>query len=273
METEYDRIPFWKWGLSLVGGFVLTLFAYAFVGGVGRFSNIVPIKVGLLAMSGVGLLVLYACWSRLTDGSWPSGLAIRKASGDVALGLGTGAAYFCIITAALALPGFYGITAVNNCWTDLLISFAYCFMVACGEEVIFRGILFKMVDKRFNTAAALLVSGLLFGLMHLLNPGATLWSAVAIAIEAGFLLGAAYKWSGGLWLPIGIHWAWNFTEGNIFGFNVSGGAESVRLFVPEIRGPELLTGGGFGPEASIVSVLLGLALTIIFLKSGRKSIL
>lgn len=273
MRTEYDRIPFWKWGLSLVAGFVLTLFAYGLVGGIGGLSNIIPVKIGLLAMSGVGLLALYSGWCRLTEGRWPSGLAIRKAPWDTVLGLGIGAAYFCVIAAILALPGFYRITSVNNCWTDLLISFAYCFMVACGEEVIFRGILFRMIDERFNTAAALLVSGLLFGLMHLLNPGATLWGAVAIAVEAGFLLGAAYKCSDGLWLPIGIHWAWNFTEGNIFGFNVSGTPESVRLFVPEISGPDLLTGGRFGPEASIVAVLLGIALTIVFLKTGRKSTL
>lgn len=272
MKTEHVKTPLWKWGLLLVAGFAVTLVAYGLVGGIGSLSDIIPIKIGLLAMSGAGLLVLYACWSRLTDGKWPSGLAIRKAPEDVGLGLIVGAVYFCTIAAILVLPGYYRVVDVNNCWTDLLISFASCFMVACGEEVMFRGILFKMIDERFNTMAALLASGLLFGLMHLLNPGATLWRAVAIAVEAGFLLGAAYKCSGTLWIPIGIHWAWNFTEGNIFGFNVSGSSESIRLLVPEISGPDLLTGGDFGPEASIVAVVLGLSLTAAFLKRRSSSL-
>ena len=255
----------WKWSLILVAGLLLTLVAYGLVGGIGSLGDGVPVNICLSLMSGTGLLGLYACWNRLTEKRWPSDLSLSKAFKNTVTGIGIGVAYFCVVTGMLAALGHYKVLSVNPRCMDLLVSFCSCFVVACGEEVIFRGVLFRMIDERFNTVAALLVSGLVFGLMHILNPGATLWCSFAIAVEAGFLLGAAYKCSGTLWLPIGIHWAWNFTEGNIFGFNVSGGSEGVRLFVPEVSGPDILTGGNFGPEASILAVVLGLILTVAFL--------
>lgn len=267
--SEYFKMPLWKWSLLLVAGLLLTFVAYGLVGGMGSFGGGVTVNICFSLVEGAGMLGFYACWSRLTEKQWPSDLSLAKASKNIVTGIGIGVAYFCVVTGILAALGHYKVMSVNHCCMDLLVSFFSCLVVACGEEVIFRGVLFHMIDKRFNTWAALSVSGLLFGLVHLLNPGATLWSAVAIAVEAGFLLGAAYKCSGALWLPIGIHWAWNFTEGNIFGFNVSGGSDGIRLFVPEISGPDLLTGGNFGPEASIVAVLLGLVLTVAFLRHFR----
>jgi hypothetical protein len=80
-------------------------------------------------------------------------------------------------------------------------------------------------------------------------------------VEAGLLLGAAYKYSGTLWLPIGIHWAWNFTQGNIFGFEVSGKDLGASLLKSTVSGPDWLTGGAFGAEASVIPVLLGLILS------------
>ena len=105
--------------------------------------------------------------------------------------------------------------------------------------------------------------------MHYWNPGASLWSSCAIAIEAGLLLGAAYKHFGTLWLPIGIHWAWNYVQGNVLGFAVSGVQTSDKVFSPIITGPDWITGGAFGAEASVPAVGIGLLLTIILL-AGRK---
>jgi membrane protease YdiL (CAAX protease family) len=93
--------------------------------------------------------------------------------------------------------------------------------------------------------------------VHITNPGGTLWASIAIAIEAGLLLGAAYKWSGTLWLPIGIHWAWNFAQGNIFGFAVSGNQAGDSIIVSQVDGPAWLTGGAFGAEASVIAVVVG----------------
>ena len=68
-----------------------------------------------------------------------------------------------------------------------------------------------------------------------------------------------------LWLPIGIHWAWNFMEGNIFGFYVSGHPENYRMLTPSISGPNTYTGGDFGPEASIIAIILGVSLSAWFI--------
>ena len=137
--------------------------------------------------------------------------------------------------------------------------------VAVGEEMIFRGVVFRWLDERWNTWVALLVSALIFGWIHISNDNASWWSSLAISIEAGLLLGAAYKWSGSLWLPIGIHWTWNYTQGNIFGLAVSGTHAGNTVLVTTVDGPDIITGGVFGPEASIIAVIFGILYTIIFL--------
>jgi hypothetical protein len=130
-----------------------------------------------------------------------------------------------------------------------------------GEELAFRGVIFRMTEERLGTAAALIISSLLFGLVHAANPGATLVSTAAIALEAGGLLGMAYSASRSLWLPIGLHFGWNFTEGGIFGTAVSGG-QSHGLVDSVLSGPTLMTGGSFGPEASVIAVVVCLAATV-----------
>jgi membrane protease YdiL (CAAX protease family) len=120
-------------------------------------------------------------------------------------------------------------------------------------------VLFRVVEEAAGTTIAILFSAILFGLLHGFNPGATAVSTGAIAIEAGVLLAVAYALTRNIWLVVGIHMSWNFTEGNIFGAHVSGNAASHSLVRTTLSGPEILTGGAFGPEASIISVLLGVA--------------
>ena len=108
---------------------------------------------------------------------------------------------------------------------------------------------------------------------HLANPNATLLSAIAIMVEAGIFLGAAYMLTRRLWLAIGIHAGWNFTEGGIFGVSISGGAATKGIFSVALVGHPLLTGGAFGPEASIVAIVACLAVAAVLLalavRAGR----
>lgn len=106
-----------------------------------------------------------------------------------------------------------------------------------------------------GTWLALLISAIFFGVAHLANPGATATSVVAVALEAGLLLAAAYMVTRRLWFPIGIHIAWNYTQGNVFGISVSGN-EAHGLLQSTLVGPPLLTGGAFGAEASIVAIIV-----------------
>src|SRR5262249_39839900 len=108
-----------------------------------------------------------------------------------------------------------------------------------------------------------------FGLLHAANPGATVVSTVAIALEAGALLGMAYAASRSLWLPIGLHFGWNFTEGGLFGAAVSGG-HSQGVINSTIAGPALVTGGLFGPEASVIAVAVCLFATVVLSVSAVR---
>ena len=133
------------------------------------------------------------------------------------------------------------------------------------EEVIFRGILFRLITDKWNIAVGLTTSALLFGLAHLGNPGATLWAALAIALASGWLFGIAYAYHQTIWVPIGMHWAWNYLEGGVFGCAVSGTPLDYRpLITPKISGTDLLSGGAFGPEASIICVAIGIGISIVY---------
>ena len=128
------------------------------------------------------------------------------------------------------------------------------FLAAVFEELLMRAVLFRVVEEASGTTIALLVSALVFGLLHSFNHGATAFSDAAIALEAGLLLALAYALTRNLWFAIGLHMGWNFAEGSLFGAQVSGGAILPSLVHSTLKGPLLLTGGSFGPEASIVSI-------------------
>lgn len=148
---------------------------------------------------------------------------------------------------------------------DVIPALAGAILAAVGEELSFRGGLFRLLEESFGTTIALVASAALFGLLHALNPGATVVSTVSVALEAGGLLAAAYALTRNLWLPIGLHIGWNFTEGGIFGVSVSGGAAAKGIFSVSLVGHPLLTGGQFGPEASIVAIVVCLAVAAVLL--------
>ena len=120
-----------------------------------------------------------------------------------------------------------------------------------------RGVVFRRLEQGLGTTIALVISAVLFGLMHAGNRGATWISTLAIVLESGVLLGLAYTATRSLWLPIGLHFGWNFTEGGIFGAAVSGG-QNTGLIVAPLSGSPLITGGAFGPEASLAALIVSL---------------
>lgn len=264
--THGSRMPLWKWLLLLVGGFIGFLLVYAILQGAGRITPVFWASATIIISASALILGLYAGFVRLFEKRCPSELTIRKAPVNLALGLLTGFSYFAVVTGIMSLSGAYAGEFGPADTKGIILSFLYYLIIASGEEVLFRGILFRMIDERFNTWIALAISALLFGFIHMGQPNATVWSSVAIAIEAGLMLGLAYKCSGTLWLPIGIHWAWNFTEENVFGFAVSGTAPNNSLIHPVVSGPDMVTSGSFGPEASVIAVALGLLVSMVFLR-------
>lgn len=139
---------------------------------------------------------------------------------------------------------------------------------AVTEELIFRGLALQALEKLCGSWSALTITAVLFGGLHLANPDATLWSSTAIAIEAGVLLGAAFLWKRNIWFVVGLHFAWNTTLG-LIGIPVSGHA-SEGLMTTDPTGPDLLTGGEFGLEASIVPVIVSLLIAIPMLIATHR---
>ena len=112
-------------------------------------------------------------------------------------------------------------------------------------------------------------ASLAFGFAHYFNPDATARACLWIALEAGVLLGGAYMLTRSLWLPTGLHAAWNFTQGAVFGVPVSG-SPATGLVRATLSGPELLSGGGFGLEASVIALVIATAAGIWF-QCGRAA--
>ena len=251
--------PLWQWILLLIASLVLGFLGYGLVLG---FEEVFHSWIASFAAS-LALIGLYVLVVRWFEKEWAPDILAKRGLADLLLGLAIGVLFFCVVVGVMRLTGVCTLERLSFDWDAQLSAFMMFFGVAVGEEILFRGVLFKWIDKRWGPWWALLVSGLVFGLVHVTNDNATWWSGIAIAIEAGLLLGAAYKWSGTLWLPIGIHWAWNYTQGNIFDFAVSGNDAGSTWLKVLTDGPDILTGGAFGAEASIISVLLGAALAAV----------
>jgi uncharacterized protein len=142
--------------------------------------------------------------------------------------------------------------------------------VAVIEEVLFRGVVFRILEERTGTVVAMILSSVLFGTLHLVNPHATLWGALATAMTGGVMLAAAYVATRSLWLAIGLHFAWNFTQAGIFGVVVSGSDASHGLLNTTLSGPSTLTGGQFGPEASLFALLVCLVPIVFLLRKAVR---
>jgi len=137
-------------------------------------------------------------------------------------------------------------------------SLAVFAVVAFYEELTFRGYYLYNLTDGLGLGPAVLLSSLVFALAHAGNPFAS-WISTIGLIAAGLFLAYAWLRTRRLWLPIGLHLGWNFFQGTVFGFPVSG-TTAPGLLLQRAEGPQLLTGGGFGPEAGLIvlpAMLLG----------------
>jgi uncharacterized protein len=207
----------------------------------------------------------YLAGSRWIERRPPPELAGARGAAEFAEGVGLGVALFSVVMGLLWALGSYqpaGRGVTTGIGTGALVAL----MAGIVEETLVRGFLFRLIEIVGGTWLAVLISSALFGAAHASNPGATVVSSVAIALEAGVLLAAAYAATGRLWLPIGLHAGWNFTEGSLFGMAVSGQDVGKGVIAGSLKGPTILTGGVFGPEASVVAVVVCLAVGLALLR-------
>jgi membrane protease YdiL (CAAX protease family) len=187
------------------------------------------------------------------------------------VGVGLGVALFTGMIALLYTAGVAQFHGVSRSY-DAIPVVAAALVGAVGEELVFRGGVYRILEESCGTTVALGLSAAVFGLLHAFNPGATLMSATAIAVEAGLLLGAAYAVSRNIWLPIGLHFGWNFAESAVFGITTSSSANK-GFFAVTIAGPGWLTGGPISPEGSVMAIVVCLSAALLlmtFIIRGRR---
>lgn len=244
---------------------VVDIAVVAVVGAVAG-SALLSLTVGFLAA--VTTIRLYG-WAALRI-EQRDPVDIPRAGRWRALGRGTlgGIGLFTATVLAIAVCGGFRISGWGS-FGGMLSVFGLMTAVATAEEVLFRGLLFRLLEERTGTWIALAASAAVFGLLHLVNDPAAIGGALAI-IAAGAMVAAAYVATRALWVPIGLHLGWNFAEGGLFGVEVSGSDNTTPgLLHGVLDGPPVLTGGTFGPEASLFAVLISLTTAYYFLRRAH----
>lgn len=188
-------------------------------------------------------------------------LRMADAPAGLGLGLAAGALVFSAVVGVAAIFDVYNIVGEGGTRQLLYLLIATAIVPGFMEEVLFRGILFRWIEEFGGTWAGLVFSSLAFGFAHYSNPNSTVVACLWIALESGVLLGGAYILTRSLWMPIGLHAAWNFTQGFIFDVPVSG-LDQEGLVEAELSGPQILTGGSFGLEASVIALAISTAVGI-----------
>jgi membrane protease YdiL (CAAX protease family) len=222
----------------------------------------------VIVVGAAAAFAVYWAVMRFVAGRPMPEIARAGARREALLGAGIGLGFVLVSALVIAVLGGYSFSWSGNGLSVVLTMAAVSIGAAVTEELLFRGLALQALERLWGSRVALACTALLFGALHLGNPGATLWTSLAIAIEAGVLLGAAYLWRRSIWFVVGLHFAWNTTEG-LLGIPVSGHV-SPGLLTTEVTGPALLSGGGFGLEASIVPVLLSVLLAVPMLVLAHR---
>ena len=197
-------------------------------------------------------------------------LSTKKLFQNLLVGISLGVVLQSLTILVIYLKGGFTVSSVNSIIL-VLPSFVMAFTSAIFEEILFRGIVFRITEEKLGSYWALFISALIFGAMHLANPHSSVLASLGLAIQAGLLLAAAYIFARNLWFPIAIHFAWNFTQSGIFGVSTSGNSMGKSLLTTKINGAEWFTGGLFGPEGSIqATVFCLIAAVVLILMSHRQ---
>jgi uncharacterized protein len=188
----------------------------------------------------------------------------KHAVRDLSLGFALGGVAVGINVGIYALAGWYQVQSMHLDIGPFLIGgLAGYFLVGFYEELLARGILFRGLEVALGSVAALVLSSLVFGLLHLGNPGATLLGAVTSAAGGGVVFGTAYMLTRSLWLAIGLHWAADFWQGSFFGLRPAGTTVSHPLLHSTLTGPQLWVGDKFGGRLVSLAIFLPIMVALV----------
>lgn len=229
-------------------------------------STLIQIILGLSAIA------LYVAYGKYIERREVTELSTPGLVREWAIGATVGAGLYTACAVSLMLLGYYKVEGLHPI-VFLLPNIAMAIKSGIFEELLFRGILHKSVEDIFGSWAGIAASSLVFGLVHFFNPAGTLGGAIYISIEAGLLLSAAYLATRRLWICMGFHMGWNYFQSAVFSGVVSGSVTEPGLLKATIEGPAWLTGGSFGMEQSIFTLIYctsaGLILLMIAIRRGH----
>jgi membrane protease YdiL (CAAX protease family) len=225
-------------------------------------------RLGALLLTAI-VLGAYSSYVRIVEKRPVAELSGPRMPRELGAGVLLGALLFSVMVGLLAACGMYQVTGSNG-WAAMFATVPGFILFGVLEEVVMRGVVFRILEQSLGSWIALAISAAIFGLLHLLNPGTTLLNAGAVMVEAGVMLAAAYMVTRRLWFCMGIHIAWNFTEGGIFSAGVSGG-DIKGLLQSKLTGADWLTGGVFGAEGSVLALAICAAAGILLVaRAVRK---
>lgn len=222
-------------------------------------------RLSAVLVGSAGMLGTYALAVRLGEGRAAREIDPKWAPRELALGIAIGGAIMAIIIGVMWSAGWVVISAAPI--TGVAEAMKQAIQSAVIEETLMRIIIFRMLWRAFGVWPALLSTAILFGGLHLANPDASLFGAICLIAGEGIGAGL-YLLTGRVWMSIGMHAGWNFALGWLFGSAVSGLDSFVSgpLRMHPAEGvTTLLSGGGFGPEASVAAFVVSLAGSLICL--------
>jgi membrane protease YdiL (CAAX protease family) len=255
--------------------FLLGLLGFAIVWIAGLAPQfLTPLHVSgiiIFALEGLVSIAGYILFVRLIEKREATEFSSFRIS-LLPLGTFVGLVWFAMLILMLYLAGHYQISGVGFP-NRALSAVIFALGTAIWEEVTFRGLLFRVTEQTFGTWIGVLASAVVFGAVHGLNPNASLAASIAIILESGVLLAAAYFATRTLWLPIGLHFGWNFAEDFIFGVRMSGHAARPAIVEGTLTGSPLWTGGDYGLESSIwaigMAAIMSAILIVIAVRRGE----
>jgi membrane protease YdiL (CAAX protease family) len=239
----------------IYAGLLYLVLSYVYLAGFFFRGGFAPTPVpGIIAtlFSGAVMVIVYAWLANRVEQRPASEVAPRPMLRELAIGILLGAGLYALCIAILMVLGVYRIEGFNP-WPILLPGLAVTIATGVFEELVFRGGVFCLAEEWLGTWWAIVVSSIVFGFVHLENPE-DLRGVLSITLWAGMLLAATYVLTRRLWLGIGLHAAWNYVQGSVFSGIVSGHGQQQGFTRSSMSGPEWLTGGSFGVEASVVAM-------------------
>ncbi len=212
-------------------------------------------------------VLMYWLYVGLFEGRPLNELSMKSFS-QAGTGILIGIIFVSLTIGLIALFGGYHVEGWNNPKVMIPV-FLMSLQAGITEELLLRGVAFRIIEDALGTWWSMILTAFIFGFLHIWNPNATVISSISISLTAGIILALLYVITRKLWLAIGMHFAWNFTLGGFYGAPVSGGA-GKGLMQGQLTGPEWITGGAFGPEASLFIVVISVFITAYLVWRIRK---